>query len=138
MMELYQVDNDINVFCVTASSFPNGVMAAHKQLHSLVNDSPEREYFGLSKPNEKGVIVYKAAARELTEGEAKLPGCESFVIEKGVYASIYIRNFCDDIQSIGNAFQQLISHPNLDPKAYCIECYIGEKDVRCMVKLLNS
>ena len=137
-MELYHLNNDITLFCVTASSFPSGVMAAHKQLHSLVNDSSERDYFGLSKPNEKGVIIYKAAAKELTEGEGHLLGCESFVIEKGVYASICISNFCDDIQSIGNAFQQLIAHPNLDPKSHCIECYIGEKDVRCMVKLLNS
>ncbi|MDB5155686.1 MAG: putative transcription activator [Mucilaginibacter sp.] len=56
--------------CIAASSFPDGVMAAHQQLHALIIYSDDRKYFGLSR-SENGQIIYKAAAEELKNGEAE-------------------------------------------------------------------
>ena len=77
-MEEYQLLNDISAMYITASSFPDGVLAAHQKLHSLVpmNDNPERKYFGISFPID-GTIVYKAGAEELTAGEAEKSGLET-------------------------------------------------------------
>ncbi|MCW3122365.1 MAG: putative transcription activator, partial [Flavipsychrobacter sp.] len=63
-METTKIDKDISVFCVTAVSFPDGVMAAHKRIHELAPMAEGRIYFGISRP-EKGVITYMAGANEL-------------------------------------------------------------------------
>jgi hypothetical protein len=63
-MEKFMLNNNIKVFCVTAKSFPYGVLEAHQTLHSLAPYTKERKYFGKSRPV-NGVIVYKSAAEEL-------------------------------------------------------------------------
>src|SRR4030081_1877810 len=99
-METITQDKDITVFCVTAKSFPDGVMEAHQKLHSLVPFSTQRKYFGISRP-ENGVIVYRAAAEELTPGEGKKLNCETLVLKKGKYISKTIHDYMKDIPSIG-------------------------------------
>jgi hypothetical protein len=47
-MANYVLEKDIHVFYVTASSFPNGVLAAHQQLHAYVDYDANRKYFGIS------------------------------------------------------------------------------------------
>ncbi len=133
-METIEISKDIKVFYITSTSFPDGVMEAHKKLHALVPASEERKYFGISRP-ESGTIVYKAATEELEAGEAERLHCNTLVLKKGKYISITIKDFMKDIQSIGKAFQQLLSHPDIDPQGYCVELYLNDKDVRCMVRL---
>src|SRR5882762_3540834 len=99
-MENYILSEDIKVFCVMASSFPEGVLAAHQKLHSLVPFSPQRKYFGISRPD-KGVVTYKAAAEELDKGELQKHGLEEFVIRKGNYVSVVIHDFMKNIPEIG-------------------------------------
>lgn len=38
-MENFTLNADIKVMCVTAESFPEGIMAAHSQLHIIVSFS---------------------------------------------------------------------------------------------------
>jgi hypothetical protein len=133
-MEEMLLEKDIPVFCVTAKSFPGGVLEAHEKLHSLVPLSSERSYFGLSRP-EKGVILYKAAAEEKKEGEAEKLGCEKFIIRRGKYIYRTIEDYVKDTGQIGVAFQKLISEPGIDPNGYCVEWYLNDKEVKCMVKM---
>ena len=128
------IDNDIKVFYVTAKSFPEGIMEAHEKLHSLVPFSTNRRYFGISRP-ENGVIVYKAAAAEINEGEAEKLNLDTLILKKGKYISLMINDYMKDIQAIERAFKKLLSHPGLDPQGYCVEWYLSSKDVRCMVRL---
>ncbi len=78
-MEKFMLNNDINVFCVSAKSFPNGILEAHQTLHLLVPFVKERRYFGISRPY-KDTIVYKAAAEELEKGDLSKHGLKKFVI----------------------------------------------------------
>lgn len=132
-MEIFNLEKDIPVFCVPAHSFPEGIEAAHQQLHSLISDSTERIYFGISHPNRKGAIEYKAAAQELNNNEGLSLGCDSFVIRRGTYACTILKDYNKNPQSIGRAFEQLLTHPDLDPQGYCLEWYLNEKDMRCLV-----
>lgn len=134
-MKTYSIENDITVFYVTASSFPNGVMAAHNQLHSIVPFSNERKFFGVSRPEEGGPIVYRAAAEELYQGEGKKFNCDTLVLKKGEYIGIEVKDYIKDVVSIQRAFDEILLQPDLDPKGYCVELYLSEKDVRCMVRL---
>jgi len=133
-METLLLDNDINVFYVTANSFPDGILAAHQKLHSLIQFSKNRKYLGISRP-ENGAIVYRAAAEELTAGEAEKLNCEKLVLKKGKYNYITVNNYLKDLPAIDRSFKELLSNPNIDPEGYCVEWYFNDNDVKCMVRL---
>jgi hypothetical protein len=137
-MNSYILDNEIKVICIKATSFPDGVLAAHQKLHALTGHDTERKYFGISYPVALGNILYTAAAEEKYDGESIALQCESFTIRKGKYNSIYIKDFITDIAGIGKVFEQLLTQPNIDPDGYCLEMYKGLNDVRCMVPLKNN
>lgn len=134
-METIVLDKDVKVMCITAKSFPDGVLEAHQKLHALVPPGNNRRYYGLSRP-EKGIITYHAAAEQLKDNEAVQHNLHTITIKKGRYKSITIKDFMSDISSIGKAFEQLLQEPKkLDPEGYCVEEYISETDVICMVRL---
>jgi hypothetical protein len=134
-METIKLENDITVMYVTAASFPDGVMAAHQKLHSLIPFSTERKYFGLSRPEGGGGIVYKAGAEVLKSGEAEKLNLETIIIKKGNYISKTLHDYMRDLPAIGTTFQQMIARPDIDPESYCVEWYLSDKDVQCMVRL---
>ncbi|HMI04750.1 MAG TPA: hypothetical protein VK541_19845 [Pedobacter sp.] len=134
-MEIISIDNDIKVMYVTATTFPEGVMAAHERLHALIPYAENRRYFGLSRPEGNGGIVYRAGAEELSDREAEQFNLENITLKKGSYVSLLVENFMKDISSIEKAFNQLLTHPELDPQGYCVELYLSQKDVQCMIRL---
>ncbi len=133
-MEIINIAHDIWVLYKEAASFPDGVLAAHQQLHAMIPFSKERMYLGISRP-EKGTIVYKAAAEEKYEGEAEVLKCPTLVLKKGRYVSLTVKDFMKDLESIGRAFNELLISPDVDPEGYCVEWYFNDSDVRCMVRL---
>ena len=135
LMEEYIIPEDIHVICIVASSFPEGVKAAHKKLHSLIPFSNQRRYFGISWGQENGIIHYQAAADVMNEDELNIPGTKQFVIRKGNYMSVVLHDYMEEIAGIGKAFTELLSLPNIDPNGYCLEWYISDREVRCMVPL---
>lgn len=134
-METLTLDKDITVFYITATSFPDGITEAHEKLHALVPFSTSRNYFGISRPENNGAIEYKAAAEELVPGEAKKWNLPTMHIKKGSYKASNITNYATDPLKIGRAFGEILKQPDLDPNGYCVEWYLNEKDVRCMVRL---
>lgn len=135
-MEPYHLDNDIRLLCVPAKSFPDGVMAAFQQLMTLFPDQQgKRRLFGISWPDGKGSLVYKAAVEERYRGEAEKMGLESYLLKKGEYLSLVVHNFMNDIPSIGRAFRQLVDAPGVHPNTMGVEEYISSSDVRCMVPM---
>jgi len=136
-METIFIEKDINVYCITATSFPNGVLEAHQKLHKMIPFSEERRYFGLSRP-ENGKIVYKAAAEKLEKDAEENNEFEPFIIRRGNYRTITVLNFKNNPQGIGTAFEKLISYSDIDPNGYCVEWYFNDQDVKCMVRLEDN
>ena len=134
-MEKYILKENINLIYVTAKSFPDGVMEAFENLGKKVDTKNGRSLFGISFPGRDGKIIYKAGANELSEGEAEKLGCESFTVKKGTYNSIFISDFMNNISAVGKAFNEILKDPLIDPNGCCVEMYLNEKDVRCMVRL---
>ena len=121
---------------IQATSFPDGILAAHQKLHTVIPYSTERKYLGISRP-ENGAIIYKAGAEELNPDEAEQFKLDILILKKGNYAYIDIHNYMNDLQGIGQAFNQLTELPNIDPQGYCVEWYLNDKDVKCMVRLAD-
>jgi hypothetical protein len=134
-MEKYFIEKDITVFYVEAKSFPDGVKDAFDKAYSLVANDGKRKIFGLSRPEPGKGISYKAAVEEIFTGEAEQLHCKKIVIKSGQYISTMVHDFMKDLPSIGTTFQQLLQTPGLDPEGYCVEWYLNDKDVRCMVRL---
>ncbi|MBI3519007.1 MAG: transcriptional regulator [Bacteroidetes bacterium] len=137
-MEYLNLEKDITVFYVTASSYPEGVLAAHQQMHGYVTYNEKRNYFGISAPDKTGTIIYKSAAAELEKGEFSKHHLEQFVIKKGTYIFIDIIDFMKDIPAIGKAFEILLSNSNIDSQGCCVEWYLSQSSVRCMVRLKDN
>lgn len=135
-MTEYTLKHDMELLYITAASFPDGVMAAHEQLQAVLQFTTERKYYGISFPGADGNIMYKAAAEKMHEGEEMESGLEIFLLKKGLYASILVQDYMNHIPAIGEAFQTLLKHPKLDPGGACVEWYINEADVQCMVRLI--
>jgi predicted transcriptional regulator YdeE len=134
-MEFFEIENNIPVICVTATSFPGGVMEAFKKLNNKINGKKGRTEFGISYMDNKGQIIYKAAVNELEKDEAEKLGIESFTIRKGTYLSEIVKDFMENIPAMRETFRNLLKDPRLDRNGYCVEIYFNEKDVRCMVTL---
>ncbi|GGB17667.1 transcriptional regulator [Puia dinghuensis] len=135
-MEPFHLDNDIRLCCVSAKSFPDGVMAAFQQLMNIFPDQQgKRRLFGISWPDGHGGMVYKAAVNETYTGEAEALGLETYLLKKGEYLSLLVHNFMSDIPSIGKAFGQLVEAPGVHPYTVGVEEYINTADVRCMVPM---
>lgn len=137
-MEKFTFEKDIQVFCVKAASFPDGVADAHHKIHDLVpfipNVSKPRRFFAVSW-RENGEIVYFAAAEQLEDGEAEKYNCMPFTIRKGEYMSETLQNYMENIPMIGQTFAKLLALPDLDPNGYCLEMYLNPKDILLMVPL---
>ena len=136
-METIVFDKEIAVCCVTASSFPDGVLSAFQTLHGKLDRKDERQHFGISHGQADGGILYLAAATELSPGEAEALGLDRFTIQKGTYLRLTIQDYLKDLGEIGRTFHQLLQNPDLDPEGYCLEIYAG-KDVQCLIKLKNE
>lgn len=137
-MEKFHLDHDIHVFCIRAKSFPAGILEAHQKLHSLVPFTMERNYFGISRPEEGGGIVYRAGMTVLTPGELAKHDLEEFIIKKGEYVSKILKNYMEDASVMEKTFKEQLAEPNIDPDGACIEWYMGLEEVRCMVRLKEN
>jgi hypothetical protein len=48
-METFTIDREITVVRVAAATFPEGVLAAHQQLHQLFSPESIHQYYGISQ-----------------------------------------------------------------------------------------
>ncbi|MCX6319156.1 MAG: transcriptional regulator [Bacteroidetes bacterium] len=134
-MNRFPLDHPISVYTVKASSFPEGVQAAHMYLHSLVSFSTKRKYFGISHGSPEKEIIYYAAAEELEKGELEKHGLATFILEAGDYLYVDIPDFMKNISAIGQAFAALLQEPHIDPQGACVEWYLDQHTCRCMVRV---
>jgi len=134
-METVNFEKDVVVICVKASSFPDGIEDAIVRLHGMVPFSPDREYYGIGRP-ENGGMVYRAGTAEKYPGEANKYNCETIVLKSGNYVSTIIEDYRKNRNRIGMAFQKLTSLPEVDLEGYGIEYYLSDRvAVRCMMRL---
>lgn len=135
-VEIQNLKDDIRVFYVQAESFPSGVKAAHEKLHSLLPAGDMRKFFGISFQNQNGDIIYRAASAETFPAEAEKYGLDTFTIRKGDYICDTLIDWCKEERLVEKTFRKLLAHPRLDKNGYCVEEYLNDKDMLCMVKLI--
>lgn len=132
-MQEFIIDKDIELICVRATSFPAGIAEAFAKLHEMLPDPATRVSYGISHGSPEG-IIYMAAAEEQFAGEAIEYECETFTVKKGNYLGRVV-NWKENIQAVGDTFQELINNTAIDPNGACVEKYFNNSEAQCMVRL---
>lgn len=136
-MKTFTLQADIAVLAIRASSFPEGIGAAHRQVEVFCGTKRTRDFFGISHPDKHGNIEYFAAA-SLLKTDTHLPEkCTTLVVKAGKYAYIDVAEFSIHTKKIKAAFNTLLHHTELDQKGSCLEWYLENGLCRCMVRLIN-
>jgi hypothetical protein len=136
--QIVHIEKDVEVLCVAARSFPEGVKDAFDTLYNKFPSPGDRTFYGISYQGPDGHIVYKAAISLVEDKEAEKYQCETFLIKKGKYISETITDFMNNIPLIGLTFQNLLTDPRVNKESgYCLERYINQNDVQCMVILAS-
>lgn len=119
-----------------ATSFPDGIKAAYENLLQTDQSFTNRTLYGISHGSDTG-ILYWAAVEESYQGEGYTFGLEQYTIKKGTYASITLKSIRGNEHKIGETFNKLLVHPQLDETGECIEWYKNNNEVQCMVRILE-
>jgi hypothetical protein len=129
------ISDDIQVYCLKATSFPDGVSAVYDRLHSEYPPEGGRSYFGISRQAPDGSINYMAAVKLRDTDGTPCPDYVPFTIQKGKYVATDVINYMANLPAIGSAFAEMIREPNVAPDGYCLEVYLSPTELTCMVKL---
>ncbi len=132
-MEKYNLQNDVNVFGVQIKTFPKGIGEAFGALFAML-EQKDRAYYGISKFNEKGSIIYWAAAEETFAGEAERYYCEKYIIEKGEYLAVTINDWRTKTDSIKVVFHAMMQYSCADNSKPCVEWYKSNEEMLCMIR----
>jgi len=137
-IEEYKIEKDIAVMYTEAHSFPMGIKDAFDKLYSVLNGSTQRNFYGISSPQNNKEIIYKACAEQITEGEGEKLGLKSMLIPKGNYYCIDLNNFKSNPMVIGKAFETILTQSDIDPEGFCLEIYGENPDtVKCLVRKIS-
>lgn len=133
-METYNIEKDIQVFGKPVPSFPMGIKYAYDSLVEIVPDALRRSYYGLSRFDEKGSIIYFATVEEAYPGEGKIYHLDTHSVEKGEYISAVVLNWYTKTDSIKEVFHELMQHPQADLTKSCVEWYKSDYEMLCMIR----
>lgn len=132
-MGIYELKQDMKVFCVQAKSFPNDIKRAFIELIDLLPTIEGRTFFGISYQDKNNNMIYNAAVLESFEGEGAQCGCKTYVIKNGEYLAEMLKDWKKDETSIGLTFSKM-AQVRSDTIFPCVEWYQGD-DVLCMVRI---
>ena len=133
-MEIYNLENDIKVFGMQVKSFPAGIGEAFEALVKMISEGFNRSFFGISRITEKRQVIYIAAAEESFEGEAEKYNCDRYVIEKGEYLMVLVRDWRKKTGCIKDVFHEMMQDTRFDNTKPCIEWYKNDEEMLCMLK----
>ncbi len=138
-LNTYTVNQAIHLKCVEAKTFPEGISEAHAQIRKLCDYNEAAIYYGISHPDKNKGIIYMAGADEKYISKPE-KNTISKIIPAGDYIYTDVNNYSENLLKIGQVFDRLTHHPDIDPEGFCLEWYLPDTICRCMIRLkpLNS
>jgi predicted transcriptional regulator YdeE len=133
-METFNLKRDIKVFGQQVVRFPQGVKEAFDELVHIVPEGLKRAYYGISKMDKDGNIMYYAAVEETVDGEGKKYGYDYYTIEHGKYLAEPVKDWQANIACIKDVFGEMMKDKRYDETKPCVEWYKDDKEMLCMLK----
>lgn len=136
-MEFYQLKDDLHLFGMQVPTFPTGIKEAFDQVIAMVPDGMERAHYGISYM-EGDKIIYHAACAEKYKGEAEKLNCRQYTVVKGDYLAVTITDWMEKIESIKDAFHEMMQDNRVDLTKPCVEWYKSDEEMMCMMKVKQA
>jgi hypothetical protein len=133
-MELFTINDDIKVICKNIPTFPIGIKEGFDEMIEHYG-MEGREYYGISRMDADFNIIYKVAVKEEVPNEGDQYGYTPFIIEKGQYLSETLLNWMSNTNVIKESFERLMQDPRFDNTYDCIEWYVSDDEVKCLVRI---
>lgn len=127
----------IELLCVRAKTFPEGIMDAFQEVKHRFGDQAGKECFGVTMQGESG-LIYWAAVRRSAVTLSEQEDLELLTIAPGTYATQSIDQWQSKIEQIGKTFEELFGNKEVDPKSPGIEWYLNENELACMAKMKHD
>ena len=135
-MERFILQKDIHVFGFRVMSSGEGIGEAFEKLVGMLPEGVDRPYYGISKLTPQG-LIYIATALETFEGEGEKYKCIRYVIEKGTYLTLTLRDWRMKTERIKELMYILAHTSAADHATPCIEWYKDDNEMVCMRKSKN-
>ena len=132
-MENFKLTRDYHLQCKKVDSFPDGIGEAFELLYRQLKDTGQRNYFGLSRMDDQGRIIYKVAAERLENDLFTDNDYEPGVLPASEYLVHRLRNWREHLQDIKTMFGQLMADPRTDKSFPCVEWYRNDDEMWCMM-----
>lgn len=132
-MDSHTFQEDTPVFCLTSPNGRQGIDEAMTALKSLLPADGRRHFYGIFWPGRDGGTFKVAASRLDSDPEAEHLG--TFIIQNGPYNSFYLTDYRSQPGLVEKTFEILRGQHEVDPEGYCLEWYVNEHDVKCLVPL---
>jgi hypothetical protein len=133
-MEIYHLAADLKVFGHLLKTFPLGIKEAFGSLMKMT-DGYKRSYYGLSQMDANNKILYWYTAEEKHTGEAEKYSCEQYIIPKGNYLSVTLRNWLSQTDCIKDIFYEMMKDERANTAKQCIEWYKSDEEMVCMLQM---
>jgi len=130
---LFEIRDDIQLVCITVTSFPEGIGEVFKKLEHEFSETAAEGYYGISWMADDGQIIYKAAAVKPESYPENT--YESYELKKGTYLAVTIENWMQNLLQITEAFRFLMKDERFRNGSHCIEWYKSDELVYCMFRL---
>lgn len=132
-METRQIEQDIQIIYLQASSFPAGIDTAWQDFFKLIPNAEKRTtYFGYSHMQADELIVYRVGTPLLADDDPKQ--FDIMVIPKGKYISRTLENYMEKRDQFATIFQDLLTQDGVDQR-FGLEWYESKTIAHCMVPL---
>lgn len=132
-MEKYTLTHSVNVFGFRVETFPQGIGEAFAGLMNKIDDGINRSYYGISKFDSNGNIIYYADAEEKIAGEAEKYGHQRQTIPAGNYLAVKIENWRNNLECIKDVFHNMMQDKRVDTTMPCIEWYKTNDEMLCLM-----
>ncbi|QNF33979.1 DinB family protein [Adhaeribacter swui] len=132
-MEIYKLDQNLTLYGFPVETFPNHIEAAFDKLISMLPVDPSRPYYGISQCTPAG-MVYVAAAPLQPQDNPEPYGLNKYLMEQGDYLAIRVSEWRTKTHTIKSIFENLVADPRCDTNKPCVEIYLNDDEMLCLVK----
>lgn len=128
MKIIYQT-SPIELYCVKADKFPEGIQAAFDELKKIANGKLQYPLYGISYPDRNNQIQYFAGSTVQFQ-----PNQHHHTLPAGHYFTVPIAGYRAQMNRIGETFEQLTHRDDIAPDGCCIEYYENDHELTCMIR----
>ena len=132
-MEIFQLPQEYRLLCKKVNKFPEGIGDAFENLYRQLPCPHKRNYFGISWMDEQQQVNYQVAAERRADDV-----CEEFedrVLPKATYLVVRIMNWYEHLSDIKGVFGALMADMRTDKSFPCVEWYLSDDEMLCMMKI---